>query len=109
MNPKTILHRLVVLIATMMCALGVHAQEAYACYTSDNTTLTFYYDNQRSSQSGTTYDMNTDNHFPDWEKDATYTKVTKVVFDPSFAGARPTSTFYWFGGMIYLETIEGMS
>ena len=109
MNPKTILLRMVVLIATMMCALGVHAAEAYACYTPENTTLTFYYDNQRGSQSGTTYDLNTDNHFPDWEKDATYTKVTKVVFDPSFAGARPTSTFYWFGGMIYLETIEGMS
>ena len=39
MNPKTILHRLVVLIATMMSAIGANAQEAYACYTSGNTTL----------------------------------------------------------------------
>ena len=58
MNPKTILHRLVVLIATMMCAIGANAQEAYACYTSGNTTLTFYYDNQRSTRSNT-YNLNT--------------------------------------------------
>ena len=43
----------------MMCALGAAAAEAYACYTESNksnTTLTFYYDNQRSSREGTTYD-----------------------------------------------------
>ena len=37
-----------------------YAPEAYACYTPSNTTLTFYYDNQRSSRAGTTYDLNTD-------------------------------------------------
>ena len=109
MNPKTILLRMVVLIATMMCALGVHAQEAYACYTSDNTTLTFYYDNQRSSQSGTTYDLNTGNNTPGWCKEEIYKNVTKVVFDSSFADILPTTTYFWFYGMMNLETIEGMS
>ena len=36
---------MLVLVAAMMCALGTSAQEAYACYTSENTTLSFYYDN----------------------------------------------------------------
>ena len=44
--------RLVVLVAAMMCALGASAAEAYACYTSSNTTLTFYYDNLRSTRPG---------------------------------------------------------
>ena len=48
----------------MMCALGASAAEAYACYTSSNTTLTFYYDNQRSSRTGTTYDLNTGTTVP---------------------------------------------
>ena len=34
--------------------------------------------------------------------------MTQVVFDSSFANARPTSTFYWFLGMTYLQSIKGM-
>lgn len=34
--------------------------------------------------------------------------ITKVVFDKSFAQARPTSTYYWFCGMKSLTSIEGM-
>jgi surface protein len=105
---KNLLFRLVVLLAAMMCALGAAAAEAYACYTSSNTTLTFYYDNQRSSRSGTTYDMNTGYNYPDWYTDGTNLNVTKVVFDPSFAGARPTSTIYWFFALFNLQSITGM-
>ena len=82
--------------------------EAYACYTPSNTTLTFYYDNQRSSHPGTTYDLNTGNNDPDWETDNTNTSVTRVVFDPSFANARPTTTDSWFYNMQNLQTIEGI-
>ena len=82
--------------------------EAYACYTPSNTTLTFYYDNQRSSHPGTTYDLNTGNNDPDWETDNTNTSVTRVVFDPSFANARPTTTDSWFNNMQNLQTIEGI-
>ena len=85
-----------------------NAPEAYACYTSSNTTLTFYYDNQRSSRSGTTYDLNTGSSNPGWESDDTYASVTKVVFDPSFAGARPTTTCKWFFYMRNLQSITGM-
>lgn len=34
--------------------------------------------------------------------------ITKVVFDKSFAQARPTSTFCWFLGMKNLTSIEGV-
>ena len=89
---KKLLFRLAVLVAAMMCALGAAAAEAYACYTSTNTTLTFYYDNYRSSRSGTTYDLNTGTTHPGWETDGTNANVTRVVFDTSFANYRPTTT-----------------
>ena len=41
---------MVVLVAAVMCALGVSAQEAYAVYTSDNAALSFYYDYDRCSR-----------------------------------------------------------
>ena len=100
---------MVVLIATMMCALGVNAQEAYACYTSSNTTLTFYYDNLRSSRDGTTYNLNTEAVYPVWAESETRPSVTRVVFDPSFAGARPTTTYGWFNGMTTIKSIEGLN
>ncbi len=94
----------------MMCALGASAVEAYACYTSSNTTLTFYYDNQRNNRTGKTYDLNTGNYVPGWITDiSTGPEVTKVVFDSSFAGARPTTTFSWFYYTMELESITGMS
>ena len=83
----------------------IAAPEAYACYTPSNTTLTFYYDNQRSNRSGTTYDLN---GVPGWCSDETYPNVTKVVFNSSFANARPTSTSLWFSSMGKLESITGM-
>ena len=56
---KKLLFRLVALVTAMMCALGMQAAEAYACYTPENTTLTFFYDNLRSTRTGTTYNLNT--------------------------------------------------
>ena len=66
MKQKNLLFRLVVLVTAMMCALGGAAAEAYACYTSSNTTLTFYYDDLRSSRTGTTYDLNTIGYATGW-------------------------------------------
>ena len=73
---QRLLFRLAVLVAAMMCALGAAAAEAYTCYTSSNATLTFYYDNQRSSRTGTTYDLNTGSNAPDWYTDSTFSNVT---------------------------------
>lgn len=86
----------------MMCALGAAAAEAYLCYMPSNTTMTFYYDNQKSSRPGSTYYI--DDYvfltvFPAWYDDGISANVTRVVFDPSFAGARPERTHNWFCGM----------
>ena len=109
MKKKNLLLRLVVLVTAMMCALGAAAVEAYANYTPSNTTLTFYYDNQRSSRTGTTYDLNTGTTDVAWDTDGTNASVTKVVFDSSFAGARPTTTCDWFYNMQNLQSITGLS
>ncbi len=101
---NSLLFRMAVLLTAMMCAFGVSAQEAYAVYTSENTTLSFYYDNDRSSRTGTTYDLSDGPADPGWVTDFTNLNVKQVVFDPSFAGARPMSTFYWFSGMRNLES-----
>ncbi len=102
---KKLLFRLAVLVTAMMCALGASAAEAYTCYTSSNTTLTFYYDDQRSSHPGTTYLLFSG--FPGWYD--IRTSVTQVVFDPTFADARPSSANYWFYEMTNLTTISGLN
>ena len=94
-----LLFRLAVLVAAIMSALGAAAAEAYACYTSSNTTLTFYYDNLRSTRTGSTHDLNTGEITPIWFRDGTNTFVTKVIFDSSFANFRPTTTYSWFYDM----------
>ena len=108
MNKTKFLLHVLALVACLMCSLGASAAEAYACYTSSNTTLTFYYDGQRSSRTGTTYDLNTGFSYPGWYSDGTMTSVTRVVFDPAFASARPTSTRSWFHDMTKLSSITGM-
>ena len=100
---------MVILLITLMCAIGANADEAYACYTSSNTTLTFYYDNQRSSRTGKTYDLNTGDENPGWDTDGTKAYVTKVVFHWSFGATSPTTTYAWFYAMRQLQSIEGLS
>ncbi len=43
-----------------LCAISIPAmaQEAYAVASPDNTTLTFYYDNEKASREGTAYELN---------------------------------------------------
>ena len=85
-----------------------NSPELYACYTPSNTTLTFYYDNQRDTRPGTTFSIYEGMDNPGWYSDGSSYGVTKVVFDPSFASARPTSTNHWFAEMYDLTSIEGM-
>lgn len=68
--------------------------EAYAVYTDDGT-LTFYYDKQKNSRSGTKYELNTGTNSPGWYTDHCQ-DIKKAVFTSSFANARPTSTYNWF-------------
>ena len=109
MKNQSFLFRLVVLMAAMMCALGASADEAYACFTPSNMNLTFYYDNERYSRPGTTYDLNTGSNQPGWYTDGLAPHVLVVVFTSPFADVRPTSTSNWFYGMQNLKFISGLS
>lgn len=107
MNAKALLAFLLSIVAGLP---SVKAQEAYACYTTapNDTTLTFYCDNLRSSRPGTTYDLNPSDDIPGWYRDNNYKSVNTVVFHSSFAEARPTSTRSWFESMKNLRTITGI-
>ena len=81
---------------------------AYAIVSPDRTTLTFYYDSNKKyrSGSGTAYELNTGDNYPGWR--GGYQTITNVVFDTSFADARPESCMGWFDGMPNLATITGI-
>ena len=100
--------RVGLLLALMLMGVmnTAKAAEAYAVYTPSNNTLTFYYDDQKSSRSGTTYSLNSDNSFPGWHENRELT--FHVVFAPSFNDARPQTTYRWFYGMGNLQDISGM-
>ena len=106
MKQKYLFAVLLLLVAGLQT---IKAQEAYAVYTEDNTTLTFYYDNLFSTRQGWAMPLNTGNNPPSWVQNYfIYANVTAVVFDPSFANARPTTTRMWFYDMKKLVTIAGI-
>ncbi len=101
MNTRYLIAALLLLVAGLQSA---KAQEAYTVL--NDGTLTFYYDNQRSSRPGTSYNLNRGDFPPDWRSEAA--NVQSVVFDPSFANAKPNSTDCWFSEMKNLTSITGM-
>lgn len=103
---KKYIYRLFVVTVCLLCSVSTFCQEAYAVYRSDYTRLTFYYDDLRATRGGTSYDLNTGSVNPGWYLDGTMSSVTRVVFNPSFADALPTSTFGWFYGMENLQSIS---
>ena len=103
------------LLLVLLCALfslPLSAQEAYVAESEGGSTLTFYYDNNRSSRNGKTWgiDEKSSSSKPVWA--GTYEHpngvVTKVVFDDSFKNYRPITTNYWFYYFSSLTTIEGL-
>ncbi len=79
------------------------ASEPYARLSTDCTTLTFY-DNEGKTTDD--YSLPTSNAMPGWANNSA--TVTTVVFDKSFAAARPTTCQAWFNGMSSLTTISGI-
>ena len=75
----------------------------YAEFDNATGTLTF----RRSlSKPESAYDLNVESNDPGWN--AQRANIKKVVFDASFANARPTSCCWWFGNCLYLTEIEGI-
>ena len=102
---------LLAMLATILGTGKAAAQQAYTEYDSETKTLTFYYDDDRATRSGKTYTVADEATTPLWNQIAggPSSEITTVVFDPSFADARPTSTASWFADMGNLVTINGMA
>ncbi|MBO4850962.1 MAG: BspA family leucine-rich repeat surface protein, partial [Prevotella sp.] len=88
---------------------------SYAELTNSGKTLTFYHDKKWNNRTGTIYSINVaDNSWsyseaPTWNNPTISKNITSVVFDSSFANARPTSCVCWFEGMSNLTSISGMA
>ena len=96
---------LLLLISVVMSIASAFAAEGYAVYTSSNNTLTFYYGTKPDGA----YSLNTSYNIPDWCYFGISPYITRVVFDSSFAQARPISTSYWFNNMQNLKTIVNLN
>ena len=76
---------------------------AYAEFDNATRTLTFRYKGVKPAGA---YDLNVESNNLGWEDQKG--NIKKVVFDASFAIARPTSCYKWFNGCANLTDIEGI-
>ena len=104
--------RLVLAILMCLPIYGSHAfaqkAESYAVFDKATNTLTFKHDTQKPDGA---FELNEGDNAPDWYKSDGYANaniIKKVVFDASFANARPTSCYKWFYDCTNLTTIEGI-
>ncbi|MBR3467307.1 MAG: BspA family leucine-rich repeat surface protein [Prevotella sp.] len=102
---KIILFMLLVAIVSGTRVMAAN-EEAYAVYTSANSTITFYYDDQKNGREGDKYSLNTGDNTPGWIDDGK--QFEKVVFAKSFASYRPTTTKKWFSGQTELTSITNI-
>ena len=86
------------------------AKKAWATYDKAVKSLTFYYGEKNSlSETDAIHEfwLNEGANVPEWFE-PNNTSIVKIVFDPSFADARPTTCFSWFNYMENLTSIEGL-
>ena len=76
--------------------------QAYAVFDQTSKTLTFSY----GAKPEGAYDLNEGTNSPAWREQGD--NIETVVFDASFANARPTSCYFWFLNCSNLTTIEGI-
>ena len=85
--------------------------ESYAVFDKATNTLTFKHDTKKPDGA---FALNEGENLPGWYKfdDNNHSHnaniIKKVIFDASFANARPTSCYNWFYGCTDLTTIEGI-
>ena len=88
------------LLPTSMVA---QTNQAYAEFDNSTETLTF---KCGPSKPEGAYDLNVGINYPGWHSQSG--KIKTVVFDASFAKARPTSCYCWFSGCYNLTEIKGI-
>ena len=102
-------------IALLALPQTTQAQSKEAYVVEDGSTLTFYYDANKATRTGTVYGINQkradDTTSPAWAgtDDDPNERITKVVFDSSFKDYRPATTNFWFFFCSKLTEFEGMS
>ena len=102
---------LAILMCLPICGSHAFAQEAesYAVFDEATNTLTFKHDTNKPAGA---FALNEGDNAPGWYKPnddgSNANIIKKVVFDASFANARPTSCYEWFFGCTDLTTIEGI-
>ena len=105
-------------MALLLLPQSAQAQEkeAYVVKSRNNKTLTFYYDDQKSSRTGTVWGIKetkeeSEKTYPAWSgmRYTPESKVTTAVFDASFKNYLPQSTKFWFLNLKKLEKIEGLT
>ena len=104
-------------MALLLLPQSAQAQkkEAYVVKSSDKKTLTFYYDAQKSSRTGTVWGIDETKEedqetFPAWAG-TMYTavpEITTAIFDLSFKNFLPKTTKNWFFNFTNLEEIKGL-
>lgn len=102
---------LAIAICLHVCGSNVFAQTVESYVVLDNVagTLTFKHDANKPAGAFSLNEGETD---PAWyDGDGTEfnkNNIQKVIFDPSFANARPTNCYAWFFGNKDLTIIEGL-
>ena len=102
---------LAILMCLPICGSHAFAQEAesYAVFDEATNTLTFKHDTNKPAGA---FALNEGKNAPGWYKSnddgSNANIIKKVVFDASFANARPTNCHLWFYGCKNLTTIEGI-
>ena len=112
-EPKNVMHGLAIkLMFLMVFLLGIGTSNAlaekkpYAVFDDATKTLTFKYE-EKETLGTKEYELNRGTNSPAW-CDLHKSEITKAVFAPSFAEARPTTCAYWFGSCKKLKNIEGI-
>ena len=110
---KNVMHGLAIkFMLLMVFLLGIGISNAlaektpYAVFDDATKTLTFKYE-EKETLGIKEYELNRGTSFPAW-CDLHKSEITKAVFAPSFAEARPTTCAYWFGSCKKLKNIEGI-
>jgi surface protein len=103
---------LMLTLAVMTFPIEAWAEKIpYAVLSDEGKTLTFKYEEHTVSGenewdvSNTAGELGIDD--PEWS--GHFNSITTVVFDESFAGARPKSCYYWFYHFSWLTTITGLN
>ena len=95
---------MLLLLPTRMVAETDSDNTSYKAYAEFNKgTLTFKCGTSKPAEA---YELNVGKHMPMWT--AQSENIRMVVFDSSFANARPTSCHYWFAYCTNLTKIEGI-